>query len=319
MAMDKAVDSAVLDAGLTVIANAIREKGGTSGSLAFPDGMAAAIAAIEAGGGMPFYENILYTGEASYIDDGDGNYRVKFLTSGTLTVKNDIVVDIFAVGGGGNGGAGDADYYQPATDEVHGRAGGGGGGGYTTTAKVKALNAGNYIVTVGAAAGKSSLTNEDATVIYCTANGGKSGGSGSASGNTGGAGGSGGGGGGYSSTSGGNGGSDGSDGYKGSGTAGAGQDATTREFGEDTGDLYAGGGGGGAGRKTTATSTSYTKRGTGGSGGGGDGGNQSTKATAGGANTGGGGGGGAGITSYTTRGVGGTGIVIIRNTRVATG
>lgn len=43
------VDSTMLDAGLTKIANAIRTKGGTSAQLAFPDGMADAIAAIESG------------------------------------------------------------------------------------------------------------------------------------------------------------------------------------------------------------------------------------------------------------------------------
>lgn len=51
MAFDKVVDSSVLNAGLKTIADAIREKGGTSDNLAFPDGMAEAIAAIEAGGG----------------------------------------------------------------------------------------------------------------------------------------------------------------------------------------------------------------------------------------------------------------------------
>ena len=50
MAYDKVVDSAVLDAGLKQIADAIREKGGTSDNLAFPTAMAEAIAAIEAGG-----------------------------------------------------------------------------------------------------------------------------------------------------------------------------------------------------------------------------------------------------------------------------
>ena len=50
MAYDKVVDSAVLDAGLKQIADAIREKAGTSGNLAFPAAMAEAIAAIEAGG-----------------------------------------------------------------------------------------------------------------------------------------------------------------------------------------------------------------------------------------------------------------------------
>lgn len=51
MAYDKIVDSAALDAGLKQIADAIREKGGTSGSLAFPAAMTEAIAAIQAGGG----------------------------------------------------------------------------------------------------------------------------------------------------------------------------------------------------------------------------------------------------------------------------
>ena len=49
MSIDRAVDSALLDANLTAIANAIREKGGTSDPIAF-DAMANAIAAIEAGG-----------------------------------------------------------------------------------------------------------------------------------------------------------------------------------------------------------------------------------------------------------------------------
>lgn len=51
MAYDKVVDSSVLNAGLKAIADAIREKGGTSDNLAFPTAMAEAIAAIEAGGG----------------------------------------------------------------------------------------------------------------------------------------------------------------------------------------------------------------------------------------------------------------------------
>ena len=49
MAIDKLVDSTALDAGLTSIADAIRTKGGTSAPLSFPDGMAAAVAAIPSG------------------------------------------------------------------------------------------------------------------------------------------------------------------------------------------------------------------------------------------------------------------------------
>jgi hypothetical protein len=51
MAYDKVVDSAVLDANLTTVADAIRAKGGTTGALSFPAGFADAIAAIQAGGG----------------------------------------------------------------------------------------------------------------------------------------------------------------------------------------------------------------------------------------------------------------------------
>ena len=51
MAYDKAVDSTQLDADLTLIADAIRTKGGTSASLAFPSGFIDAIDDIPTGGG----------------------------------------------------------------------------------------------------------------------------------------------------------------------------------------------------------------------------------------------------------------------------
>lgn len=49
MAYDKVIDSSVLDANLTSVANAIRSKGGTSASLAFPAGFVNAISAIKTG------------------------------------------------------------------------------------------------------------------------------------------------------------------------------------------------------------------------------------------------------------------------------
>ena len=49
MALDKAVDSAQLNADLTKVASAIREKGGTSDSLVYPDGFVTAIQAIQTG------------------------------------------------------------------------------------------------------------------------------------------------------------------------------------------------------------------------------------------------------------------------------
>lgn len=51
MALDKAIDSAQLDADLTAVADAIRAKGGTSDALAFPSGFVEAVEAIQAGGG----------------------------------------------------------------------------------------------------------------------------------------------------------------------------------------------------------------------------------------------------------------------------
>lgn len=71
MAYDKAVDSAALDAGLTSIADAIRTKGGTTGSLTFPGGFAEAIAAIPAGGGDTLTELIDKT-MTVFRYDGDG-------------------------------------------------------------------------------------------------------------------------------------------------------------------------------------------------------------------------------------------------------
>lgn len=51
MALDKVVDSAALDAGMTAVADAIRAKAGTIEPLAWPDGFKAAIEAISGGGG----------------------------------------------------------------------------------------------------------------------------------------------------------------------------------------------------------------------------------------------------------------------------
>lgn len=51
MSVDKLVDSTQLDADITSVANAIRTKGGTSASLAFPAGFVQAIGDIPTGGG----------------------------------------------------------------------------------------------------------------------------------------------------------------------------------------------------------------------------------------------------------------------------
>lgn len=51
MAYDKIVDSAALEAGLTLVAEAIRTKAGIADKLLFPDGYTAAVEGIQTGGG----------------------------------------------------------------------------------------------------------------------------------------------------------------------------------------------------------------------------------------------------------------------------
>lgn len=63
MALDKVIDSAVLDAGLTSVADAIRAKGGTSEQMAFPEGFVSAVEGIPVGGGVDsdtvFFDGLL--------------------------------------------------------------------------------------------------------------------------------------------------------------------------------------------------------------------------------------------------------------------
>lgn len=168
-----------------------------------------------------------YTGDYEIVNDSDepitvsqDNWKIRFLTSGTLTFTNlngaENGIDVFLVGGGGNG------------ETIRGARGG--GGGYTKTVKgVSIAIATPYTVTIGASSGTSSAFGA------------------SANGASGADGGSGGGGGGSSSGTSGNGGSNGGNGTAGDvSNGGTGQGTTTREFGESTGKLYSGGGGGSA-------------------------------------------------------------------------
>ena len=276
-----------------------------------------------------------FTGEYLYIDDGDGDWRVKFLTSGTLTPNENLTVDIFAVGGGSGGRSGKYTYgpvyYNGAevgyTYEHH--SGGGGAGGYTATVTDKLLQAGQtYLVVVGEGGKVNQDGGESSLGSLIRAGGGKMNATdqsyfnihGRNYGERGHDGGSGGGSGSFKRTgyyqgelTANAGGSDGSDGMD-TGTEhlnGSGQGTSTREFGEAGATLYAGGGAGGD------HLTGVQKLG--GAGGGGNGACPSTlgniESTPGEDGLGGGGGGG---TEYMSASRGGSGIVIIRNTRAAT-
>ena len=73
MAIDKAVDSAALDAGMTSVADAIRAKAGTTGPLAWPDGFITAISGIETGGGGASWVTISETLPNAMYRLGDVN------------------------------------------------------------------------------------------------------------------------------------------------------------------------------------------------------------------------------------------------------
>lgn len=236
-----------------------------------------------------------YTGDYEVVDDSDNaisdfanwksNWKIRFLTSGTFTVTKlngaEGGIDVFLVGGGAGG-------------NYNYRGGAGGGSGYTSTTQAVTVQVGvEYDIVIGAGGVGAKTSGGRAggvtSAFGSTANGGAAL---SDNGSHGGDGGSGGGSGtldrekdgAYSKA-----GVGGTDGANGQGTnPGTGQGTTTREFGESGGTLYATGGVGCASKSTTPNPVSQNT---------GDGGN----------------GAGGGIESTS----GGSGIVIIRNTRGA--
>lgn len=244
-----------------------------------------------------------YTGDFEIVNDSDevitvsqDNWKIRFLTSGTLTFTSlngaDGGIDVFLVGGGGG-------TKWSVGSNVYG---GGAGGGYTQTGKAVTVTT-NTPYTIDIGAGGIGAADGGATSAFgLSASGG-----GHPTGASGAAGGSGGGGyvhassSGTSATGAGNGGSDGGNGVAGGYgdvNGGTGQGTTTREFGETGGKLYAGGGAGSSNKSGVSP--------VGGAGGGGD------VESDGAANTGG----GAGNAINGTHN-GGSGIAVIRNTRGA--
>lgn len=245
-----------------------------------------------------------YTGEYNARDDG----VVELMTSGTIVFLEPKVIDVFMVGGGGGG---------HITSNYLVTGFGGGGGGYTKTIRRVNVAANTGITVTIGPGGAPNKKGGTSAFGNNTVNGGSPGSISSQTDKNGGAGGSGGGGGVKNSTNTGSGGSDGNNGENGYPTAnkgGAGQGFTTREFGEVTGKLYAGGGGGG--RYTESDSPIVSIGGAGGGGNGAWSGRSNTQAaTEGVANTGGGGGGGARHNDDVGTGgsAGGSGIVCFRD------
>lgn len=267
-----------------------------------------------------------YTGDYEILTDDDiiaasqtENWKIRFLTSGTLTIQtlNGATdgIDVFCVGGGGGGGSG-----LDAVASGTGGAGGGGGGGYVTTQKdVQLMRGTDYAIVVGSGGNGGTKEGNGAdggttSAFGITAKGGGGGKGGSSKGSAGGAG-TGAGGKGVTSV-----------GYSGGGAV-DGEDGV-QEFGETTGKIYFGAGGGGGGGQNTGNDYGQYPQtaapAVGGKTGGGDGGvaNTNDTVTDGQTNTGAGGGGGgnnqqSGYNDFgqPPGGAGGSGIVIIRNAR----
>lgn len=270
----------------------------------------------------------LASGEALYVYTETG-------TEFKFNLSNQSKAWILVVGGGGAGG------YSQTTANLknsYGAGGGGGGGGLIETNGIS-LPAGTYTITVGAggaapANGKNGGDGNPSVFAGSTGSGilfnALGGGGGAASGNAGSPGGSGGGGSYYTSEKGGGaalndgaqGNAGGAGGAKGGGAGGGGADGAGNPI---TSDYHAGQGGVGIISAIEGPSVMYAAGGGGGSndymgsGGAGDGtgnGAGATAATAGANGRGGGGGGGNGRSGCRPGAKGGSGIVIIRVTKI---
>ena len=190
--------------------------------------------------GMPVFT---YTGKYETVNKDELTWKIKFLTSGTLTFPEEVpTLDVFLVGGGGAGaGWAESSYY-----------GGGGGGGYTRTIRaINVLSETEYQIVIGSGGSTVHAAGSESSAFGYKAAGGKG-----AYKNVGGNGGSGGASGTGDHTTKVVGGSNGYNGNAASSsyTAGKGQrevpgpngeTGNTKEFGEDSGDLYSTAGYGG--------------------------------------------------------------------------
>lgn len=261
--------------------------------------LANCIASIS-GGSPSGYPSFTYTGTYNFYDEGNDNWHLELLSSGTLTFTSmgasNYGIDSFVVGGGAGGGR--------CTSKYYGGCGGNGGCVYTGSQYFPTLNTG-YSATIGAGGARSANGSASSIFGYSAAGGLTQTGTSTASryhaaAPTGGY---------TSATNGGDGGyssnnaTNGSNGVYPFGVPGM----TGCNY------RYGASGGGSAGYNS---SSRMTTAGTGGLDGGGNGASSiNGSGTNGTANRGAGGGGGTATSGY--GGTGGSGIIILRNHRVA--
>jgi len=90
-----------------------------------------------------------YSGNCQIVDDGDKNWRVRFLTSGTLKFNMNVDVDSFLVGAGGSG-------YCDVMSSYDTWGCGNGGGGYHAVMSHSMLKGTQYTITIGQPNGGST-------------------------------------------------------------------------------------------------------------------------------------------------------------------
>ena len=116
--------------------------------------------------GAPTYT---YTGTSQLFDEGNGNWRIHFLTSGTFTSNQDAAIQIYLIGGGGAGN----------------QKGGGGGGGYSAnTTGIAMLRNVAYAISIGAGGTTTGAAGSKTTAFGSTGNGGGGGVAGTITGQT---------------------------------------------------------------------------------------------------------------------------------------
>ena len=95
--------------------------------------MAQALIVRRGGGAYSGPPEFTYTGQYSFVDEGEDNWHIYFLTSGTFTLlrPNELLVDLSLVGGGG-GGSGASTIKTGEHRDGYGAAGGAGGKTFNT-------------------------------------------------------------------------------------------------------------------------------------------------------------------------------------------
>lgn len=116
MTVDKIVDGTALDNNLTSVANAIRTKGGTSGSLSFPSGFVSAINALGGGGGASFKKVGSITG-MEWLSSGGTRPRYNYNGPSSVQLsENHVAGDMYVLKHTSGTGIADSFFYLNNTD-----------------------------------------------------------------------------------------------------------------------------------------------------------------------------------------------------------